>query len=187
MNSRPPPCEGDALPAELLPHMDATTRRSEVCMPFICRGQVFFVHRPSVVQERRACCPWHARAGQLRSRLRQAEGMLAPVTARMGRSPCPPLAPVVSRAFSPWYAGRRAPAFPECLRESMAAPKQAGTATPCPPGHTGASPGRVFRPATFTLRRTKPVASPGPLLPPSLKKIGRAAPVGAWLPRKKTL
>lgn len=71
MNSRPPPCEGDALPAELLPHMDATTRRSEVCMPFICRGQVFFVHRPPVVRERRACYPWHARAGQLRSRLRQ--------------------------------------------------------------------------------------------------------------------
>lgn len=42
LNSRPPPCEGDALPAELLPHMDATTRRSEVCMPFTCRGQVFF-------------------------------------------------------------------------------------------------------------------------------------------------
>lgn len=71
MNSRPPPCEGDALPAELLPHMDATTRRSEVCMPFICRGQVFFVHRPPVVRERRACYPWYARAGQLRSRLRQ--------------------------------------------------------------------------------------------------------------------
>lgn len=111
----------------------------------------------------------------------------APVTARMERSSCPPLAPIVSRAFSPWYAGRRAPAFPERLRESWVAPKQAGTATPCPPGHTGASPGRVFRPATFTLRRTKPVATPGPLLPPSLKKIGRAAPVGAWLPRKKTL
>lgn len=115
------------------------------------------------------------------------EDMLAPVTVRMGMSSCPPLAPVGSRAFSPWYADRQAPAFPERLRESMAAPKQAGTATPCPPGHTGASPGRVFRPATFTLRRTKPVASPGPLLPPSLKKIGRAAPVGAWLPRKKTL
>lgn len=111
--------------------------------------------------------------------------MLAPVTARMERSSCPPLAPVVSRAFSPWYAGRRAPAFPECLRESKAAPKQAGTATPCPPGHTGASPGRVFRPATFTLRRTKPVASPGPLLPPSLKKIGRAAPVGLGYREKK--
>lgn len=63
MNSRPPPCEGDALPAELLPHMDATTRRSEVCMPFTCRGQVFFVYRPPVGQERRACYPWHARAG----------------------------------------------------------------------------------------------------------------------------
>lgn len=42
LNSRPPPCEGDALPAELLPHMDAATRRSVVCMPFMCRGQVFF-------------------------------------------------------------------------------------------------------------------------------------------------
>lgn len=80
-------------------------------------------------------------------------------------APCPPLAPVVSKAFLPWYAGRRAPAFLEHLWESKAAPKQAGTATPCPPGHTGASPGRVFRPATFTLRRTKPVATPGPLLP----------------------
>lgn len=52
LNSRPPPCEGDALPAELLPHMDATTRRSEVCMPFICRGQVFFASsRPSARRE----------------------------------------------------------------------------------------------------------------------------------------
>lgn len=50
---------------------------------------------------------------------------------------------------------------------------------------TGASPNRVFRPATFTLRRTKPVASPGPLLPPSLKKIGRAAPVGLGYREKK--
>ena len=92
---------------------------------------------------------------------------------------------IFSNAFPPWYAGRRAPAFPECLRESKAAPKQAGTATPCPPGHTGASPDRVFRPVTFTPRRTKPVASPGPLLPPSLKKIGRAAPVGLGYREKK--
>lgn len=113
------------------------------------------------------------------------EDMLAPVTVRMGRSSCPPLAPVGSRAFSPWYAGRRAPAFPERLRESRGAPNQAGTATPCPPGHTGASPGRVFRPATLTPRRTKTVASPGPLLPPSLKKIGRAAPVGLGYREKK--
>lgn len=185
MNSRPPPCEGDALPAELLPHMDATTRRSEVCMPFICRGQVFFVNRPSVVRERRACYPWHARDGQLRIRLRQAGGHACTsdrqdgdVVMSAARSGC-------FQAFSPWYADRQAPAFPECLRESMAAPKQAGTATPCPPGHTGASPGRVFRPATLTPRRTKPVASPGPLLPPSLKKIGRAAPVGLGYREKK--
>lgn len=112
------------------------------------------------------------------------EDMLAPVTVRMGMSSCSPLAPVVSRAFSPWYAGRRAPAFPECLRESKAAPNQAGIATPRASGH-GASPGRVFRPATLTPRRTKPVASPGPLLPPSLKKIGRAAPVGLGYREKK--
>lgn len=112
------------------------------------------------------------------------EDIPAPVTARVGRSSCPPLAPVVSRAFSPWYAGRRVPAFPECLRESWGAPKQAGISTPCPPGYR-ASPGRVFRPATFTPRRTKTVASPGPLLPPSLKKIGRAAPVGLGYREKK--
>lgn len=147
---------------------------------FLCTG------RPSVRREGPDIRGMQG-PGSYESGSGKQEDIPAPVTARMGRSPCPPLAPVVSRAFSPWYAGRRAPAFPERLRESQDAPKQAGTATPCPPGHTGASPGRVFRPATFTLRRTKPVASPGPLLPPSLKKIGRAAPVGAWLPRKKTL
>ena len=64
---------------------------------------------------------------------------------------------IFSNAFPPWYADRQAPAFPECLRESMAAPKQAQQR----PARqdTGASPGRVFRPATFTPRRTKPVAS----------------------------
>ena len=114
----------------------------------------------------------------------QQEDMLAPVTVRMGRSSCPPLAPVASRAFSPWYAGRRAPAFPERLRESKAAPNQAAQQRPARQD-TGASPGRVFRPATLTPRRTKPVASPGPLLPPSLKKIGRAAPVGLGYREKK--
>lgn len=50
---------------------------------------------------------------------------------------------------------------------------------------TEASPGRVFRPATFTPRWTKPLPSPVPLLPPSLKKIGRAAPVGLGYREKK--
>lgn len=93
------------------------------------------------------------------------DDMLAPVTARMGRSSCPPLAPVVSRAFSPWYAGRRAPAFPERLRESKAAPNQAGIATPCPPGHRG-------------------IPGSSPSVHP-LKKIGRAAPVGLGYREKK--
>lgn len=145
---------------------------------FLCTG------RPSVRREGPDIRGMQG-PGSYESGSGKQEDMLAPVTVRMGMSSCSPLAPVVSRAFSPWYAGRRAPAFPECLRESMAAPKQAGTATPCPPGHTGASPGRVFRPATFTLRRTKPVATPGPLLPPSLKKIGRAASVGLGYREKK--
>lgn len=114
------------------------------------------------------------------------EDMLAPVTVRMGRSSCPPLAPVGSRAFPPWYADRQAPAFPECLRESMAAPKQAGTATPCPSGHRGI-PGPCLSAGNLHATPDKARGILGPLLPPSLKKIGRAAPVGAWLPRKKTL
>lgn len=124
---------------------------------FLCTG------RPSYGREEPAICGMQGPVSYESSSGKQ-EDIPAPVTARMGRSSCPPLAPVVSRAFSPWYAGRRAPAFPERLRESKAAPNQAGIATPCPPGYR-ASPGRVFRPATFTPRRTKPVATPGPLLP----------------------
>lgn len=84
----------------------------------------------------------------------------APVTARVGRSSCPPLAPVGSRAFSPWYAGRRAPAFPERL--GKAGPLRSRPAQQRPARQdTGASPGRVFRPATLTPRWAKPAASPG--------------------------
>ena len=181
MNSRPPPCEGDALPAELLPHMDATTRRSEVCMPFICRGQVFFVHSPPARRGEPGICgiqgPASCEAGSGKQK-----GMLAPVTARMG----PPLAPVVSKAFSPWYAGRRAPAFPERLRESKAAPNQAGIATPCPSGHRGI-PGPCLPAgnphATPDKARGIPGSSPSAI--PEKNRPGR--PCGAWLPRKKTL
>lgn len=186
MNSRPPPCEGDALPAELLPHMNATTRRSEVCMPFICRGQVFFVHRPPVGTERGAERCDGKGPGHYESSSGKQEDIPAPVTARMGRSSCPPLAPVVSRAFSPWYAGRRAPAFPERLRESKAAPNQAGIATPCPSGHRGI-PGPCLPAgnphATPDKARGIPGASPSAI--PEKNRPGR--PCGAWLPRKKTL
>jgi len=110
----------------------------------------------------------------------------APVTARVGRSSCPPLAPVVSRAFSPWYAGRRAPAFPECLRESRVAPKQAGIPTPCPPGYRGI-PGPCLPAgnphATPDKDRGIPGSSPSAI--PEKNRPGR--PCGAWLPRKKTL
>lgn len=110
----------------------------------------------------------------------------APVTARMERSLCPPLAPVGSRAFYPWYAGRRAPAFPECLRESKAAPKQAGIPTPCPPGYRGI-PGPCLSAgnphATPNKARGIPGSSPSAI--PEKNRPGR--PCGAWLPRKKTL
>ena len=46
-------------------------------------------------------------------------------------------------------------------------------------------PGPCLPAGTFTPRRTKTVASPGPPLPPSLKKIGRAAPVGLGYREKK--
>lgn len=112
------------------------------------------------------------------------EDIPAPVTARMERSSCPPLAPVASRAFSPWYAGRRFQ-----LSRNACGKARPLRSRPAQQRHarqdTGASPNRVFRPATFTLRRTKPVATPGPLLPPSLKKIGRAAPVGLGYREKK--
>lgn len=147
---------------------------------FLCTGRPSYGREEPAIRGMQGPGSYEAGSGKW-------ERLLAPVTARMERSSCPPLAPVVSRAFSPWYAGRRAPAFPERLRESKAAPNQAGTATPCPPGHTGASPGRVFRPATLTPRRTKPVASPGPLLPSIPEKNRPGRPCGAWLPRKKTL
>lgn len=112
------------------------------------------------------------------------EDIPAPVTARMGMSSCPPLAPVVSRAFSPWYAGRRAPAFPECLRESRVAPNQVGRATPCPPGYRGI-PGPCLPAGNPRATPDKARGIPGLLLPPSLKKIGRAAPVGLGYREKK--
>lgn len=109
----------------------------------------------------------------------------APVTARVGRSSCPPLAPVGSRAFSPWYAGRRAPAFPERLRESKAAPNQAGIATPCPPGYRGI-PGPCLSAGNLhaTPDKARDIPGSSPSVHP-LKKIGRAAPVGLGYREKK--
>ena len=181
MNSRPPPCEGDALPAELLPHMDATTRRSEVCMPFICRGQVFFVHSPPARRGEPGICgiqgPASCEAGSGKQK-----GMLAPVTARMG----PPLAPVVSKAFSPWHAGRRAPAFPERLwksrplrsRLAYQRPDRQGIAAilgPCPPA------GNLH----IMLDKARGIPGSSPSAIPEKNRPGR--PCRAWLPRKKTL
>lgn len=91
---------------------------------------------------------------------------------------------IFSNAFPPWYADRQAPAFPECLRESMAAPNQAGIATPCPPGYRGI-PGPCLSAGNLHATPDKARGIPGPLLPPSLKKIGRAAPVGLGYREKK--
>lgn len=115
------------------------------------------------------------------------EGTLAPVTAGLGRGRYVRrlLQLFLKRSFL-WYAGRRAPAFPECLRESKAAPKQAGIATPCPPGHRGI-PGPCLPAgnphATPDKARGIPGSSPSAI--PEKNRPGR--PCGAWLPRKKTL
>lgn len=112
------------------------------------------------------------------------EDLLAPVTAGMGRK-CHVRHPLhFSKAFPPWYAGRRAPAFPNtCGKASHAEAGWHGNALTV--RTQGASLARVLGLATFTPRCTKPEASPGPLLPPSLKKIGRAAPVGLGYREKK--
>lgn len=144
---------------------------------FLCTG------RPSVRREGPDIRGMQG-PGSYESGSGKQEDMLAPVTVRMGMSSCSPLAPVVSRAFSPWYAGRRAPAFPERLRESKAAPNQAGTATPCPSGHRGI-PGPCLPAGNPYATPDKARGIPGPLLPPSLKKIGRAAPVGLGYREKK--
>lgn len=92
------------------------------------------------------------------------EDMLAPVTVRMGMSSCPPLAPVVSRRFLlGMQTGKLQLSRNAC---GKARPLRIRLAYQRPDRQdTEASPGRVFRPATFTPRWTKPLPSPVPLLP----------------------
>lgn len=143
---------------------------------FLCTG------RPSVRREGPDIRGMQG-PGSYESGSGKQEDMLAPVTVRMGMSSCPPLAPVVSRRFllgmqtGKLQLSRNACGKAGALRSRLVYQRPARQ-------DTGASPGRVF-PATLTPRRTKPVASPGPLLPPSLKKIGRAAPVGLGYREKK--
>lgn len=66
----------------------------------------------------------------------------------------------------------------------MAAPNQAGIATPCPSGHRGI-PEPCLPAGNLHATPDKARGNPGSLLPPSLKKIGRAAPVGLGYREKK--
>lgn len=92
------------------------------------------------------------------------EDMPAPVTVRMEMSSCPPLAPVVSRRF---LLGMQ-------TGKLQLSRNACGKAWPL-----------RSRPAQQRPARQDTGASPGPLLPPSLKKIGRAAPVGLGYREKK--
>ena len=116
------------------------------------------------------------------------EDMLAPVATRMGRkrhAHC-------SRQLFPkrFLLGMQAGELqlsPVTLGQSRADPKQACVPAPRASGH-GASPRP--RPPAGKLHATpgKACGIPGGRsFRHPLKKIGRAAPVGAWLPRKKTL
>lgn len=101
-------------------------------------------------------------------------------------APCPLLAPVVSKAFPPWYAGRRAPAFSRNawakpgrseagLRTSAQSVRTRGIPGPClPAGNPHATPDKA---------RGIPGSSPSAI--PEKNRPGRLC--GAWLPRKKTL
>lgn len=183
MNSRPPPCEGDALPAELLPHMDAATRRSVVCMPFMCRGQVFFAGGtsggrghgrrdgksrtavgPGASRGKAAACPpASGRSGEAR-RLPE-KGEEAPGTRQGGEGnvPCPWRA-----SFSPERSFGGCGPYPCRGARETAMPRQG---LPAGNVRTGQSAGRPSRDR----------------LPPAMrcKKIGRAAPVGLGYREKK--
>lgn len=184
MNSRPPPCEGDALPAELLPHMGAATRRSVVCMPFMCRGQVFFAGGtsggrghgrrdgksrtaagPGASRGKAAACPpASGRSGEAR-RLPE-KGEEAPGTRQGGEGnvPCPWRA-----SFSPERSFGGCGPYPCRGARETAIPRQ------------GLPAGNVHGPE----RRA---AFPGsPSSGHALQKNRPGRPCGAWLPRKKTL
>lgn len=145
---------------------------------FLCTGRPSYGREEPAIRGMQGPGSYEAGSGKW-------ERLLAPVTARMERSSCPPLAPIVSRAFSSWYAGRRAPAFPERLQESKAAPNQAGIATPCPSGYRGI-PGPCLPAGNLHAMPDKARGIPGssPSVHP-LKKIGRAAPVGLGYREKK--
>lgn len=165
MNSRPPPCEGDALPAELLPHMDAATRRSVVCMPFMCRGQVFFAGGTSGGRghgRRDGKSRTAARPGASR---RKGKRLPARGRGRRGQRAVP-----VTRVVFPGalFWRMRAVSMPGRPRNGNAAPEPPGRQRPHGPERRAAFPGSPS--SGHALQKNRP---------------GR--PCGAWLPRKKTL
>lgn len=163
MNSRPPPCEGDALPAELLPHMGAATRRSVVCMPFMCRGQVFFAggtsggrgHGRRDGKSRTAAGPGASR--------RKGKRLPARGRGRRGQRAVP-----VARVVFPGALFCGCGPYPCRGARETAMPRQG---LPAGNVRTGQSAGRPSRDR----------------LPPAMrcKKIGRAAPVGLGYREKK--
>lgn len=165
MNSRPPPCEGDALPAELLPHMGAATRRSVVCMPFMCRGQVFFAggtsggrgHGRRDGKSRTAAGPGASRG--------KGKRLPARGRGRRGQRAVP-----VTRVVFPGalFWRMRAVSMPGRPRNGNAAPGPPGRQRPHGPERRAAFPGSPS--SGHALQKNRP---------------GR--PCGAWLPRKKTL
>lgn len=124
---------------------------------FLCTG------RPSVRREGPDIRGMQG-PGSYESGSGKQEDMPAPVTVRMEMSSCPPLAPVVSRRF---LLGMQ-------TGKLQLSRNACGKAWPL-----------RSRPAQQRPARQDTGASPGPLLPPSLKKIGRAAPVGLGYREKK--
>lgn len=185
MNSRPPPCEGDALPAELLPHMGATTRRSVVCMPFMCRGQVFFAGGTSGGRGHAAVT---GRAGLPRDPAPPGERL--PLVLRLLADPARPGA---SRR-----KGKRLPARGRGRRGQCAVPvtrvvfpgalfwRMRAVSMPGRPRNGNAAPGPPGRQRPHGPERR--AAFPGsPSSGHALQKNRPGRPCGAWLPRKKTL
>lgn len=169
MNSRPPPCEGDALPAELLPHM---TPRCGVAW-YVCHsgGRVKSFLRAG------ADAGWRVRA---RPRVPAGPGGGLPARSRRGPR-------ALSSPANPSDRHGARPPLARCSR-SFATSAEAFRQVPCAPDARRSSHGwraRIAHPCDWTRLLPAAFRNAGSDFPRIPKKIGRAAPAGLGSREKK--
>lgn len=192
MNSRPPPCEGDALPAELLPHR---TPRCDVAW-YVCHsgGRVKSFLRAGVADA--GCSPGSGPVS--------LSGLAAGLPARSRRgpralsSPATPSDPPWGAAPLAGCAGSFATSavalawgglFRHFFAGSSATSAAACRQVPCAPDARRSSRGRRarIRASLRAGRASVPAGcrNAGSAFPRMTKKIGRAAPAGLGSREKK--